>query len=261
MFNAPESTLINVGCKASSPAGNDGCTKWDAAYSLLTLANSNAGSSYLNYDPANINLTYQFNSNDASTYLRMGKNVNGTSSGVALSGSAVSLYTPSLTLNAGTALTGQSGTGTSLVTNTGPTISSSTLSGTTSVPTGQTLTVAGTLQLVHLLSADQTGTTTTIAAGAGAGTSPTVSLTNGTDLKGTISVTTGSAPTAASVIATITFGTAYPNGPVCQVTPASASAMGTTYSPAAAAASFTLKSGATALAASTSYVYSYSCLN
>jgi hypothetical protein len=475
MLNAPESSLVTVGCKASSPAGNDGCTRWDAAYSVFSLSNSSGGNSYENYDPSNINWTYQFNSNDTSTYLRIGKNANGTTSGVALSGGAVSLFTPSLTLNGGTALTGQSGTGTSVVTNTGPSISGPTLNGTTNVPAGQTLTVAGTLnvtgsctgcgagaavgssttgqllvnssgaiggvsttgtgnavlaaspaltgtatlagvtatgsaaintsgsaatnigntssttnlagsvninttgtgttssigntgsvvslngyvavggnnfalntnaslygnlvqgstgtatssathdnsytvyfdgsvwggstactpglsqtwvinsptswaltyggvghttcagvtpvitenlltfpdgvQLVHILSADESGKTTTIAAGAGAGTSPTVSLTSGTDLKGTINVTTGTTPTASSVVATITFGTAYQSGPVCLVTPASASAMGTTYSPAAVAASFTINTGATALAASTSYSYSYSCLN
>lgn len=351
MLSAPESTLISVGCKASSPAGNDGCTKWDAAYSILGLANSNAGSSYLNFDPAKINLTYIFDSVSTTTNMQVGENVSGTSSGLSLNGSGVSLFTPAFNLNGGTALTGQTGTGANIVTDTGATLVGPTLNGTTTVPSGQTLTVAGMLnvvnaslsgnltqaisgtatstvthfnssseyldgsvwtgsaactpavsqqwvmnsptswaltyggvghtscaglapvitenlttfadgvQLVHLLSANETGKTTTITAGTGAGTSPTVSLTNGTDLKGTINVTTGTSPSAASVVATISFGTAYQNGPVCQVTPASASAMGTIYSPPAGTGSFTLNTGAAALAASTSYTYSYSCLN
>jgi hypothetical protein len=468
MLSAPESTLISVGCKVSSPAGNDGCTKWDAAYSVLGLANSNAGASYLNYDPAKINLTYVFDSVSTATNLQVGENVSGTTSGLALNGTGVSLFTPSFNLNGGTALTGQSGTGTNIVTDTGATLVGPTLNGTTTVPSGQTLTVAGTLnvtgtctgcggsgtgsstsgqlllnnsgsvsglsttgtgsvvlsasptltgvtvvgaasingsgsaatnignssstttisgatnintsgagvtanigiagnavningyveiggngftlnsngslygnlvhnsvgtassgssqfnsyssyfngsvwtgsaactpglsqqwvmnsptswaltyggvghtscsgitpvitenlttfsdgvQVVHLLSADETGKTTTIAAGAGAGTAATVTLTSATDLKGTINVTTGTSPSAASVVATVSFGTAYQSGPVCQVTPASASAMGTIYSPPAGTGSFTLNSGATALAASTSYIYSYSCMN
>jgi hypothetical protein len=476
MLSAPESTLISVGCKVSSPAGGDGCTKWDAAYSVLGLANSNAGSSYLNFDPANINWTYVFDSVNTGINLQIGEKVSGTTSGLALNGSGVSLFTPSFNLNGGTALTGQTGSGSSIVTSTAPAISGATLNGTTNVPSGQTLTVAGTLnvtgsctgcgsggsgtgsssngqllvngsgsvaglsttgtgsavlsggptltgtttlaaetvvgaesingsgsaatnignlsstttitgptnintsgsgvtanigvtgnavningyvavggngftlntnaslygnlvqassgtatsssthvnsysvyldgsvwtgstactpgvseqwvmnsptswaltyagvghstcsgltpvitenlttfpdgvQVVHLLSSDESGKTTTIAAGAGAGTSATVSLTSATDLKGTISVTTGTTPSASSVVATVSFGTAYQSGPVCQVTPASASAMGTIYSPPAGTGSFTLNAGATALAASTSYTYSYSCMN
>jgi len=476
MLSAPESTLISVGCKISSPAGNDGCSKWDAAYSVLGLANSNAGNSYLNFDPAKINMTYIFDSVNTGINVQMGKNVNGTTPGLALNGAGTSLFTPSLTLNGGTSLTGQTGSGTNVVTDTAATLSGPTLNGTTTIPAGQTLTVAGTLnltgsctgcggsssatgssssgqllvnnsgavsglsttgtgsvvlaagptltgmttvagetavgglylntsgsgvtnigsssstttivgqtnintsgagisttigttgnavnvngyvevggngftlntnaalygnlvqestatassgsthansyvvyfdgsvwtgsaactpgltqqwvmnsptswaltyagvthsscsglapiitenltafpdgvQLVHLLSADESGKTTTIAAGSGAGTLATVTLTGATDLKGTINVTTGTTPVVSSVVATISFGTAYQSGPVCQVSAASASAMGTIYSPPAGTGSFTLNSGATALAASTSYVYSYSCLN
>lgn len=50
--------------------------------------------------------------------------------------------------------------------------------------------------------------TPTIAAGVGAGTSPTVSL-SGTDMGGAITITTGTSPTAASIIATITFNATY----------------------------------------------------
>ncbi len=87
-----------------------------------------------------------------------------------------------------------------------------------------------------------------------------MTLSNARDTDGTINVTTGTSPGASSVVATVTFGVAYAGTPNCQVTPASASAMNTVYSPPAASTNFTLKTGATALAASTSYTYTYHCL-
>jgi len=128
------------------------------------------------------------------------------------------------------------------------------------VVTFDTASFADGTYVAHLLSkADQIAVA--IAAGSGAGTSPTVSLTGATDLKGTINVSTGTSPAASSVIATITFGTPYQSGPTCTVTPASATAVGTFYSPSAGTSSFTIKSLATALTASTAYIYSYICAN
>jgi len=74
------------------------------------------------------------------------------------------------------------------------------------------------------------GGTPSIAAGPGAGTGPTVSIT-GTDRAGVISVTCGTTPSgAASIIATITFSTAFATAPpIVIVTPANpnAAAIGT----------------------------------
>lgn len=128
------------------------------------------------------------------------------------------------------------------------------------VVTFDTASFADGTYVAHLLSkADQTAVT--IAAGSGAGTSPTLSVTRATDLKGTINLITGSSPAASSVIATITFGTPYQSGPVCTVTPASATAAGTFFSPSAGTNSFTINALATALTASTTYTYSYICAN
>jgi hypothetical protein len=105
-----------------------------------------------------------------------------------------------------------------------------------------------------------TATAPTIAAGSGAGSAPTVTLSNARDTDGTINVTTGTSPGASSVVATLTFGTSYQGTPNCQVTPASASAMNTIYSPPANSGGFAISTGGTALTAATSYTYTYHCL-
>lgn len=56
------------------------------------------------------------------------------------------------------------------------------------------------------------GSTPSIAAGAGAGTSPTVAV-SGADLAGVVTVTTGTTPTANAVVATITFARAFAAAP------------------------------------------------
>jgi hypothetical protein len=397
--SAPDSSVINLGCKPASPAGGDGCTKWDADYALDQLGGSGGATDWqyfwpqsntmmLNFGPAKLYVGGDVT--DATQYV----NPTAGNPGVALTGTGVSLYTPSLTLNGGASLTGQSGTGTSIVTNAGPTISGTTtvsnltVSGTctgcgsTTVPgssgqllvsngsggfatpigatgsgnavlaTGPTMsnpvfsssasfsgyaswlgagtagsgtthydsnhlvynasvwtgTAACGLQMTQYLQATSAntwrlyfgngslarstcsgitpvieadfsnfldgiiaphilttgGNTTpagpTIAAGTGAGSSPTVTLSNARDTDGTISVTTGSSPGSASVVATVTFGTAYQGTPNCQVTAASASAMNTIYSPPASTTGFVISTGSTALAASTSYIYTYQCL-
>jgi hypothetical protein len=115
------------------------------------------------------------------------------------------------------------------------------------------------VKVTHLLSGG--AGTLTAAAGSGAGMGATVNLSNASDVKGMITVTAGSAAASSSAIATVTFGTAYGSAPVCSVTPASASAMGTYYVPAATTASFSLNSGTAPLVSGTTYTYSYLCLD
>ena len=111
----------------------------------------------------------------------------------------------------------------------------------------------------------QTGTTT-VAAGAGAGTTPTVTLAAGsTDQKGYLLVTTGTVPTAAATIATVTFSQAWaatPSGLVLTPVNAAAAALSGTSKPYASRTGlttgvFTVTAGAAALAASTAYEWAY----
>jgi hypothetical protein len=502
IVNAPKTAVLSIGCKPSTTnqstgnSNNDGCTKWDAAYSVLQLnafngSSSVVGGASLNFDP-NAN-NFSFVNSNASGYCTetvgaaVGTVGGTTVGGIGLTNSSnCALLAHGIALNgAATELTGQSGTGSSIVTNTGPTITGATLSGatltgTTTVPASQTLTVAGNLNITGSCSgctvsvpgtsgeflmsngssgfgtpADSTGTgnvmlansptttgvltaaninatgtlnqagaanlnttgsalttignasstlnvnagtvnigaanggnvtigsgslgntsiggyttftgpsvtfnggenitgpfimnasatataaaplqnssqfqikgsvwtgsaactpflapqlvfnTTTswsysftnanfnrtvcpgltpsitadfstfldgfkathylsggpapgITAGTGAGSAGTVSLSNATDVKGVITVTAGTSPAAGAVVATVTFGSAYLQTPVCSVTPASASAMNTVYSPAASSSSFTVNTGAASLSAGSTYIYSYQCLD
>ena len=103
------------------------------------------------------------------------------------------------------------------------------------------------------------------AAGTGAGTSPTLSLNaNSNDLSGYLSITTGTAPAASAVVATLTFGTAYATLAKCGLWPANAAAAALSgaaqaYVPVGSNTAFTINSGATALAASTLYTWGYTC--
>jgi hypothetical protein len=106
--------------------------------------------------------------------------------------------------------------------------------------------------------------TPSIAAGTGAATTPTVSVA-GSDQAGTINVTTGTTPTAAATIVTVTFATAYGVAPkAVLLTPANAltaalavAALPYEDSSVRAAASFVLKANGTALAASSAYKWNY----
>jgi hypothetical protein len=99
-------------------------------------------------------------------------------------------------------------------------------------------------------------------AGAGAGTGPTITIT-GHDTDFQISVTTGTTPTGTNaIICTITYATAFTgNGPYSQLTPANANAAGLfgTLGDIPYVTNNTttcvLTSGATALAASTQYIW------
>lgn len=108
-------------------------------------------------------------------------------------------------------------------------------------------------------------TASSIAGGTGAGTSPTVSV-SGNDQAGVITVTTGTTPSgSAATVATITLGATAPNAPKSiLLSPANANAAalsGTTQvwadTPTATTTAWTIKSGSAALAASTTYLWSY----
>jgi hypothetical protein len=106
--------------------------------------------------------------------------------------------------------------------------------------------------------------TPTIAAGPGAGTGPTVTVT-GNDRAGRISVTTGTAPSASAVVATVTFGAAFGASPrAVLLTPAgplagALSGAGAVYLDSASTTSglFVIKVGSTGLAAATTYLWHY----
>jgi len=108
------------------------------------------------------------------------------------------------------------------------------------------------------------GSAPTMAAGAGAGSSPTCTSVAGSNMAGVVSCATGSATVAGATLATVTFhgtvGTA-PQG--CTLMPrnaAAASGMGTVYTTAPTTAGWSIVVGGTAVAASTAYSWSYSCL-
>ncbi len=105
----------------------------------------------------------------------------------------------------------------------------------------------------------------TFAAGTGAGTGPTLAAnSNSNDLSGYLTVTTGSSPAASATIATGTFGTAYATLAKCSLWPANAAASALSgadqvYVPVGSNTAFTITSGTTALAASTLYIWGYTC--
>jgi hypothetical protein len=110
--------------------------------------------------------------------------------------------------------------------------------------------------------------TPTILAGAGAGTTPTASIT-GTDIAGLINITTGTSPNGGNaIVATITFNNNYPNAPYVEISPANRNAQALAIGsqvlvPAngqtngVTTAAFVIESGATGLAGSTAYIWTY----
>jgi hypothetical protein len=105
----------------------------------------------------------------------------------------------------------------------------------------------------------------TFSPGAGAGSSPTLTANaNSNDVSGYLTVTTGTSPAASAVIATGTFGTAYATLAKCVIWPANAAAsalsgVAAAYAPVPSTTAFTINSGSTALAASTLYIWGYTC--
>jgi hypothetical protein len=106
--------------------------------------------------------------------------------------------------------------------------------------------------------------TPTIAAGAGAGTGPTVTI-SGNDRAGRISVTTGTAPSASAIVATVTFSTAFGAAPrAVLLTPAgplagALSGNAAVYLDSASTTTgvFVIKVGSTGLTAATTYLWHY----
>jgi hypothetical protein len=98
----------------------------------------------------------------------------------------------------------------------------------------------------------------TIVAGPGAGSGATVSIV-GSDGGGQVTITTGASPSSSAVVATVTFGKAYPGTTYPVVWPASASAsqLGILPYVTGAAAGWTLNTGTTGLSPSTVYSYTY----
>jgi hypothetical protein len=104
----------------------------------------------------------------------------------------------------------------------------------------------------------------TITGGPGAGTAPTLSIV-GNDVFGQITMATGTSPTASGTSATITYGGAWvASVTYCKLTPSNANAAvlsgaSQVYAPAGASTTFTIVSRSTALTASTTYTWTYSC--
>lgn len=107
------------------------------------------------------------------------------------------------------------------------------------------------------------GPTPGIAAGAGAGTGPTLAIT-GDNSAGVITLTTGTTPTAAAVIATISFSPPFAATPrAISIDPGNAATAALTAAAAfelqssRTATQFVLQANGTALTASTAYVWQY----
>ena len=109
----------------------------------------------------------------------------------------------------------------------------------------------------HLQSQQTTAPTYT--ADAGAGTSPTISLSKATDIAGIINVTTGTAPSAWSVIATVNYNKTYSSAPIVVFSPINNKAA--SVSSTVMLFNFTTTGfsiyASTALTAATSYQWSY----
>lgn len=142
----PDNAVINVGCKPASPLGGDGCTKWDADYSLFQLSTN----SEYRWWPQS--LTHMWEVNASTVLMMMGDDVTDAAQSshtiAGLPGFSVqggNIYTTGLvvaTSRSGwgsaasppVALTSVTGTGTSIVTSTStgnPNISLLTASSTT----------------------------------------------------------------------------------------------------------------------------------
>ena len=100
-----------------------------------------------------------------------------------------------------------------------------------------------------------------IAASIGAGTSPSGLTVTGTDMSGIVSLTTGSSPSVNSVLATITYNTAYTTAPIVVITPANAATASLTAGQAVwidiSTTGFTINTNATAVVSSTAYKWNY----
>jgi hypothetical protein len=108
------------------------------------------------------------------------------------------------------------------------------------------------------------GASPTMAASAGAGISPSCTTIAGTNIAGVISCTTGTATVASATLASVTFNGALATAPQgCTLmarNAAAAGVVGTVYTTAPTVSGWSIAVGGTAVAASTAYSWSYSCL-
>jgi len=305
---APDNTLFYVsGCKASTqPSAADGCIRTDAAYNVLSLAGqSGTGVGRMIWSP--LISEFVWNISGISCAMSFGSNVSGTNSGLSIS--PCGFYAGGLSLNGSTLLNTVSGSGTAVVTNTSPTISTS-VDVTSSVPSGPVVILDntpasgykvemftnnsfeyGTYDLTNLYPVQvcteftngsdtcggfhdaSFGTNPSAVVGAGAGTGGTVAVTSGgNDNSFQLSVATGTTPTTSAAVATVTYAKAWNryNGsgnvtytPLCIVGGANgqaAAAAGASPFPSSASSTgFVLESNATALTASTTYLFNVHC--
>lgn len=131
---------------------------------------------------------------------------------------------------------------------------------------GQTLSISptsgpGNVKVGHLLGS---GSLPTIAAGSGAGIGTATLSAGSTDMRGVITVTPSGSPSSSTAVATVTFSAPYPQGSpmVVQIDEVNPAAIALSGQAAVGATSwsstgFTISVGSTALAASTTYTWSY----
>ncbi len=121
----------------------------------------------------------------------------------------------------------------------------------------------GTVQTSVVQTQQVTGSGNTPSVAAGAATGGGTASVSGTALAGVLSVTTGASPSASAVLATLSWSLSSGIAPQgCSVMPRNAAAAAATasiFTGAPSTSGWTVNVGGTALAASTSYAWSYQC--
>jgi hypothetical protein len=154
--SAPNANVFQIGCKPDITTAYSGCASWNAAYNLFSLTTAGGGTATVGFNPSTSNYSFGASGSPCSTTIGSSVGaVGGASEGgmaVTSSYSAVpcALFASGLVVggnSAASALTGVQGTGTQIVTNSSPTIASATLTGTAVIPTGATLTIAGSVNI------------------------------------------------------------------------------------------------------------------
>ena len=133
----------------------------------------------------------------------------------------------------------------------------------TSITTGGVI-LAGGLGVAKTITAlhyNGGGTAPTAAVGTGAGTSPSAVTVTGHDAAGNVSLTTGTLPTAAGTVLTLTFNTAYNSAPHVVLQPANAATAllsgATMVYVTSTTTTFVITAGANGLVAATGYAWEY----
>ncbi len=271
---APDRSVFVLGCKPSTPgaalSAEDGCTRWNSGYDVFEFAggppnSSGAGSetAALHYEPSTLDLSYKAATGCQTTWGDNVGTVGSTSyAGTSIAGSAnCGLFLNQLVLSGGTPLTGQTGTGASIVTATAPTLASAVLSGSTSVPSGQSLNVAGTLTVTGALAGSATGVTFTAGSAAGTGATASCAVPACDSISGVVSLHTGTAPSASGTLLTVGFGVTHGSQMACVTTVSNPGAgMVSNYGISESTSGFSLSGVSSgALLASTAYQVRYVC--